>query len=363
MDIYPCLSFVRRIAVNELPCDGKNVNLFPQRPSPKFTGTSLGGIVLETDNGGTFSADQTYYAGACPALNGSEGVNNDLATDHRFTGQKQDSTGLYYYSARYYDPSIGQFVSPDTIVPDPGLVADYNRYAYARGNPLKYTDPTGHVPCYGCDDPISVEWQKSGSDYDQYLSGARQYNSYRHNPEELLNDRLNELTDSTTFGRITAAETYAEHVQNVYLDRAILTDQMVVSAYNEVEASGDRGPKFNAASSLMLGFVGMGDRFSGGGTYYHYTDANGAVGIVESGVIRANRGRVYVTVDEVSADEASYTLFAGNPNYAGRGGYVVKFKLRDGVDLYSGDQPNELIHPGSLYNGRHIDIMSIGPND
>jgi hypothetical protein len=35
-------------------------------------------------------------------------------------------------------------LSPDTLVPDPGLVLDYNRYMYVRGNPLRYTDPSGH---------------------------------------------------------------------------------------------------------------------------------------------------------------------------------------------------------------------------
>ena len=68
-------------------------------------------------------------------------------TDHTFTGQKRDGTGLLYYNARSYDPEIGTFVSPDTIVPDPSLLIDYNRYAYTRGNPLKYTDPTGHTAC------------------------------------------------------------------------------------------------------------------------------------------------------------------------------------------------------------------------
>jgi hypothetical protein len=34
--------------------------------------------------------------------------------------------------------------SPDTLVPDPTNVFDYNRYAYARLNPLKYNDPSGH---------------------------------------------------------------------------------------------------------------------------------------------------------------------------------------------------------------------------
>ena len=49
-----------------------------------------------------------------------------------------------YYNARYYDPALGTFVSPDTLVPDPGMVIDYNRFLYVRGNPLGYTDPSGH---------------------------------------------------------------------------------------------------------------------------------------------------------------------------------------------------------------------------
>ena len=55
-----------------------------------------------------------------------------------------------YYRARYYDPSLGQFVSPDTIVPDASSVLSYNRYLYTRGNPLNRVDPTGYK-----DDPTS----------------------------------------------------------------------------------------------------------------------------------------------------------------------------------------------------------------
>ncbi|MEM7375636.1 MAG: RHS repeat-associated core domain-containing protein, partial [Bacteroidota bacterium] len=55
-----------------------------------------------------------------------------------------DTTGLMYYNARYYDPEIGAFISPDTIVPDPANLLAYNRYMYTLGNPLRYTDPTGH---------------------------------------------------------------------------------------------------------------------------------------------------------------------------------------------------------------------------
>jgi RHS repeat-associated protein len=68
----------------------------------------------------------------------------NLQTDRTYTGQKQDGTGLLYYNARYYDPALGTFLSPDTIVPDASAVIDYNRFLYARANPLKYNDPSGH---------------------------------------------------------------------------------------------------------------------------------------------------------------------------------------------------------------------------
>ena len=54
------------------------------------------------------------------------------------------STSLYYYGARYYDPELGRFTQADTIVPDPEDPQAFNRYGYARGNPIRYTDPTGH---------------------------------------------------------------------------------------------------------------------------------------------------------------------------------------------------------------------------
>jgi RHS repeat-associated protein len=72
-----------------------------------------------------------------------------LPTDKEFTGQRLDSTGLYYYGARYYDPSIGRFISADTIVPNPANPQSLNRYSYCLNNPLKYVDPTGHYNWYG----------------------------------------------------------------------------------------------------------------------------------------------------------------------------------------------------------------------
>ncbi len=126
-------------------------------------------------------------------------------TKLNYTAQHKDNTGLVYYHARYYDPSLARFVSPDGIVPGAAsgvggaggsvgnwqnsrLTVDFhessfvsslnaeiafsldrgfwfqlskqdqgsralfgpsnpqalNRYSYVMSNPLRYTDPTGH---------------------------------------------------------------------------------------------------------------------------------------------------------------------------------------------------------------------------
>jgi RHS repeat-associated protein len=67
-----------------------------------------------------------------------------MPTDKKFTGQRFDGTGLYYYNARYYDPTIGRFISPDTVIQSFANPQCFNRYSYCLNNPLKYIDPSGN---------------------------------------------------------------------------------------------------------------------------------------------------------------------------------------------------------------------------
>ena len=60
------------------------------------------------------------------------------------TAKQNDYIKLTYMNARWYDSSIGRFISADTIVPDPTNPQSFNRYAYVRNNPINFTDPTGH---------------------------------------------------------------------------------------------------------------------------------------------------------------------------------------------------------------------------
>jgi RHS repeat-associated protein len=63
---------------------------------------------------------------------------------YRFTGAELDTaTGLYHMGARFYDPTIGRWLSEDPVQDkhfEPGTL---NFYAYVHGNPLLYVDPDG----------------------------------------------------------------------------------------------------------------------------------------------------------------------------------------------------------------------------
>jgi len=65
-------------------------------------------------------------------------------TSQRYTGQREESSlGLYWYASRWYRPGLGRFVSPDTIIPQPGNPQAWDRYGYVYSNPVRYTDPSG----------------------------------------------------------------------------------------------------------------------------------------------------------------------------------------------------------------------------
>ena len=57
----------------------------------------------------------------------------------------EESTGLYYAKARYYDAGIGRFVSEDSYRGEHGDPASLNLYVYGMNSPLKYTDPSGNM--------------------------------------------------------------------------------------------------------------------------------------------------------------------------------------------------------------------------
>lgn len=64
----------------------------------------------------------------------------------KFGGQEFDGeSGLYYFKARYYDATLGRFVSADNVMGAGFMQVDaFNRYAFAGNNPIRNVDPSGH---------------------------------------------------------------------------------------------------------------------------------------------------------------------------------------------------------------------------
>jgi RHS repeat-associated protein len=117
----------------------------------------LGSSSLTTDANGALTATMLY--GAWGGTRYSTGI---LNTKYEYTGQRNEvGIGLYFYGARWYDDYLGRMAQADTIVP--AGVQGYDRYAYVQNNPLRYTDPTGHKPCwatekYSCDKRDVTKW-------------------------------------------------------------------------------------------------------------------------------------------------------------------------------------------------------------
>jgi RHS repeat-associated protein len=71
------------------------------------------------------------------------------STKYQYTGQyNEGEIDLLWYSFRHYDPELGHFVQPDSLVSDPANSQSFNRYSYVNNSPLNYNDPTGHKPCW-----------------------------------------------------------------------------------------------------------------------------------------------------------------------------------------------------------------------
>jgi RHS repeat-associated protein len=95
----------------------------------------LGSSLALTDSNGTIQTQYSYDPFGNSAASGQASSN-----PYQFTGRESDGTGVYYYRARYYNPTTQRFVSEDPLEFGGG---DWDLYSYAGNQPTDLSDPTG----------------------------------------------------------------------------------------------------------------------------------------------------------------------------------------------------------------------------
>ena len=126
-------------------------NAAPAQDVQYFQLDAVGSVRAVTDANGNVIERHDYLpfgeectTGPCASNPGAGG-----GQPRKFTAKERDSeTGLDYFGARYYGSKIGRFTTGDPAMTIQANLVDpqrWNRYAYARNNPLRYTDPDGKI--------------------------------------------------------------------------------------------------------------------------------------------------------------------------------------------------------------------------
>jgi RHS repeat-associated protein len=104
---------------------------------------ALGSTLELADGSGTAQTLYTFEPFGASGVSGAASTNAA-----QFTSRESDSTGLYYYRARFYHPGLQRFISEDPL----GFGGGLNLFAYVGNRPTAFIDPLGlkPKPCFFC---------------------------------------------------------------------------------------------------------------------------------------------------------------------------------------------------------------------
>jgi RHS repeat-associated protein len=121
----------------------------------------------------------------------------------RYSGEFWDeTTGLQYLRARWYDPSVGRFINEDTYEGQIDNPLSLNLYTYVNNNPLKFIDPSGHT----AEIPYMIDMaRQAGSGSQSYWDIRSQLGSAN---KRYSNDNNNQF--KYLFGLATLTSDYGE---------------------------------------------------------------------------------------------------------------------------------------------------------
>jgi trimeric autotransporter adhesin len=176
----------------------------------------LGSVRGTVNSSGALTGTTSYDAWGNPETAGGL----TATTPFGYAGGYTDPTGLLYLLNRYYNPALGQFISVD-----PAITETLQPYAYADGDPVSLTDPTG------------LGWWE----YQTYKFASR-----------LSEDIYYDYSVQMNGDMVKAAEKAGKTVTkiSIYINALIAVISTVVHNHPEVVS-------IAAAVSAILGVVGM----------------------------------------------------------------------------------------------------------
>jgi RHS repeat-associated protein len=169
----------------------------------------LGSMMAVVGDAGALLSEQRYLPfGGLRNLSGAAAITQ---TDFGYTGQRNNTyTGLMDYRARMYDPALGRFLQPDTIIPGMGNPQSLNRFSYVGNSPIGFNDPTGHMQacgingedaCPGHDNPPPLPSSSGGDGGNGGNGGNHKDHDEDSTPENLVNTVVNSYIGGwATFG-------------------------------------------------------------------------------------------------------------------------------------------------------------------
>ncbi len=118
----------------------------------------------------------------------------------RYCGEYFDKeTGTVYLRARYYNPSVGRFITEDSYRGEDSDPLSLNLYTYCHNDPVNYFDPSGHIREGYTDnkgvyhaDPDAEEFGKDSVTYNAlYILGRHWIDAADKSEEKVISDFAN----------------------------------------------------------------------------------------------------------------------------------------------------------------------------
>ncbi|NEO73264.1 SpvB/TcaC N-terminal domain-containing protein [Moorena sp. SIO3H5] len=184
----------------------------------------LGSATMEVDGEGQLISYEEYFPYGGTSFVAGRSLAEVKLKQYRYSGKERDaSTGLYYYGARYYAPWLGRWMSCDPA----GTVDGLNLYGFVGGNPVTNKDVDGRMWS-------SSDWKN----YEEYLKNIER------TARSIIPRAGNQIEDL-----VADSETLARHEITRFMNKKVLMPDKI-APWAETESASERIPKNTLATAM-----------------------------------------------------------------------------------------------------------------